>query len=241
MKKLILLVFLLISGQMLFAQSMGINTLTPDSSAALDIQSDHQGLLVPRVSLKTLNDSQTIPSPAHSLLIYNRNGNLPGGTGYYYNAGTNLAPEWKSLSGDKKSEVAFEVYGLLPGQNIPLNVPTRILFGSEDYDLNGNYDDGPSSHGSVFTAPTNGIYHFDVQVFCSPTGVGVLSLMRKRNGSLTALRVKKIGYDLQISTDVKLLANDEVFIAIEHNRNGGVSANAQFGESFFNGRLVIKQ
>ena len=48
-----------------FAQ-IGIGTLTPDASAALEISSTDKGVLIPRVA-----DHTTIVSPAEGLQVYN--------------------------------------------------------------------------------------------------------------------------------------------------------------------------
>ncbi len=50
------------------AQSVGINTTTPDPSAVLDIQSTQQGVLTPRLTTAQRNALQ---NPAQGLLIYN--------------------------------------------------------------------------------------------------------------------------------------------------------------------------
>lgn len=50
------------------AQSVGINTLTPDPSAALDIESSTGGLLIPRM---TTAEISALSSPADGLMIYN--------------------------------------------------------------------------------------------------------------------------------------------------------------------------
>jgi hypothetical protein len=79
------------------SQNVGIGITTPHASAALEISSANKGFLLPRVSLGSLNDAATIVNPAGSLLIYNTNGSVPGGTGYYYNSGTSAAPVWSKL------------------------------------------------------------------------------------------------------------------------------------------------
>jgi len=88
----------LLLGSLLWAQSVGIGTSSPDASARLEVSSTNQGVLIPRVSLTSVTDGTTIPSPATSLLVYNTNANLPWGVGYYYNAGTSTAPRWVSLN-----------------------------------------------------------------------------------------------------------------------------------------------
>ncbi len=72
-------------------QGVSVNTTgTPaDTSAMLDVSSASKGLLIPRVSLISINDVTTIPSPAVSLLVYNTNASMTGGgTGFWYFNGT---------------------------------------------------------------------------------------------------------------------------------------------------------
>ena len=65
------------------AQSVGINTLSPDPSAALDIQSTTGGLLIPRMTSAQI---AALTSPADGLLVFNTDsGNTEmfvGGTAY---------------------------------------------------------------------------------------------------------------------------------------------------------------
>jgi len=96
--KLFFLIFLL-SPVLSFAQTnVGIGTTTPNQSAALDVTSNNKGLLVPRISLQSLTDIITIPSPANSLLIYNTNAAIIGGKGFYFNNGTTNAASWIKLN-----------------------------------------------------------------------------------------------------------------------------------------------
>ncbi|MFC4096332.1 hypothetical protein [Euzebyella saccharophila] len=50
------------------AQSVGINTLTPNAAAALDIESTTGGLLIPRMTTTQMN---ALSSPPDGLLVYN--------------------------------------------------------------------------------------------------------------------------------------------------------------------------
>ena len=60
-----------------FAQSVGVFTKTPDSSAALDVDvsalpaDGKKGILLPRVQLRNKKDQTTIPNPAVGLVVYN--------------------------------------------------------------------------------------------------------------------------------------------------------------------------
>lgn len=69
-KTKILMIVLLLLGinTVVKAQSVGINTLTPDASAALDIQSTTGGLLIPRM---TSAEIAALVSPADGLMVYN--------------------------------------------------------------------------------------------------------------------------------------------------------------------------
>ncbi|MEI6508914.1 MAG: hypothetical protein WCO54_10540 [Bacteroidota bacterium] len=82
-----------------FSQNVGINTNgnSPDTSAMLDVVSTSKGLLIPRVSLSSLTDAGTIKLPATSLLVYNTNGSLANGLGYFYNSGSTSSPVWVKL------------------------------------------------------------------------------------------------------------------------------------------------
>lgn len=81
------------------AQSVAINNSgnAADVSAVLDLTSSNKGLLIPRISLTSLTDATTISNPATSLLVYNTNAALTGGTGYYFNNGTTGSPAWVKL------------------------------------------------------------------------------------------------------------------------------------------------
>ncbi len=79
------------------AQGVGVNPLgnAPDSSAMMDISSSSKGLLIPRVALQSTTDALTVPSPAVSLLVFNTNTGMTGGSvGYWYWDGT----VWTKLS-----------------------------------------------------------------------------------------------------------------------------------------------
>jgi hypothetical protein len=68
----------------------------PASGAMLDVKDTHKGFLPPRVSLSSVTDVVTIPSPATGLLVYNTNASITGGsgTGYFYFNGS----QWQGFS-----------------------------------------------------------------------------------------------------------------------------------------------
>ena len=90
-----LILTILFSGH-LFAQtgvSITEDNSQADESAMLDVKSDSKGILIPRVNLISVEDVSTIPTPAHGLLVYNSEGNLPVGI-YHWN---NIIQKWNYL------------------------------------------------------------------------------------------------------------------------------------------------
>ena len=80
---------------------VGIGTTTPDSSSILHLNSTNKGLLITSISLNSLTDSSTIPSPATGLLVWNNgNGSLTT-RGFYYwnNSQWNILTTGNSTSG----------------------------------------------------------------------------------------------------------------------------------------------
>jgi hypothetical protein len=84
------------------------NNSTHDASALLQLGSDNtstQGFLAPRVALTAANVATPITTPATGLLIFNTTTANTGAAappnditpGYYYNAGSSVAPQWVRL------------------------------------------------------------------------------------------------------------------------------------------------
>lgn len=73
MKKItFLLSGILLCATTVFTQNnVGVNTTTPDASAALDVTSTNTGVLVPRLALTATNVAAPVTAPAASLLVYN--------------------------------------------------------------------------------------------------------------------------------------------------------------------------
>lgn len=87
MKQFYLILLSLTITNLVFSQNVGIGTSVPSSSAKLEISSTNSGLLIPRVSLVAVTNGTTpVSAPAASLMVYNTNAAVTGGsgTGYYY-------------------------------------------------------------------------------------------------------------------------------------------------------------
>lgn len=119
--KWLFVIFLVITCSAIYAQNIGIGTNAPDASSKLDISSANSGLLIPRVSLvSVMNGASPISSPATSLLVYNSNASVTGGSGagYYFWNGTQwerlfsgaFSPNW-SLTGNSGTSAATNFIG----------------------------------------------------------------------------------------------------------------------------------
>jgi hypothetical protein len=68
--KLITILIVCCSTLQLYAQSVGINTPTPDASAVLDVKATDKGILIPRVILSSTIVAAPVVAPLTSLLVY---------------------------------------------------------------------------------------------------------------------------------------------------------------------------
>lgn len=93
MKKFIIIYFVF-AFQFYGLAQVGIGTLTPDTSAALDVTSTSKGLLPPRMTLLQRND---IASPAQGLMVYDID-RVIGGEPEFFNGTI-----WKNMSGEDVS------------------------------------------------------------------------------------------------------------------------------------------
>ncbi len=86
LKKSILLIICIVVGYFATAQ-VGIGTVLPHPSSALDLFSLSKGLLIPRLSLTNdLSNPNPVSNPAIGLLVFNLGGQSP--LGFYYWSGT---------------------------------------------------------------------------------------------------------------------------------------------------------
>lgn len=130
-----------VMGWSLFSHAqMGIGTLTPDPSAALDVQAEDKGILIPRIALKALDDQTTITSGnVESLLIFNTTENQELQPGYYmwYDQ------QWRRLLTETDSETSYSVkiiqenYQVLPDDEILIGKPQNGNITLELPDPNG--------------------------------------------------------------------------------------------------------
>ncbi len=146
----------------------GIGTTTPNTSAALDITSTTQGMLVPRM---TKNQRDAIASPATGLMIYQTNNTL----GFYYYSGTAwtaVSPKGVNKSLSNLSAPTAINTDLLPGNNNSndlgsySNLWRDLYLGGSVY-LSGNID---LKSGSVIAANGTTVFNSDASNYNLFTG-----------------------------------------------------------------------
>lgn len=99
-----------------YAQNVGINPTgaIPHASAMLDVSATDKGMLIPRVSLTSTSDVTTIANPVISLLVYNTNASMVGGSiGFYYWSGSS----WTKLT-DANTAISSSSLWSATGNNI---------------------------------------------------------------------------------------------------------------------------
>ncbi|MCF0051745.1 hypothetical protein LXM25_16885 [Dyadobacter sp. LJ53] len=144
--------------------------------------------------------------------------------------------------------IAFSEIGIDGGGNINSTqglTPVRVNFGSIAYNLGGAYD-GVSN---IFTAPSNGIYHFDAMIEWKHPDSDLIfnpgfRLMRSRDNVET-----EIAFDFAfnaafrhtsvITIDCELQQGDKVYVTGRSGTNG-IELETSNSTAHFNGRLLQK-
>ena len=131
---------------------VGVGTITPNSSAALDVTSTSKGMLIPRVALTATNAAGPITSPATSLLVYNTANAGSGATavspGYYYNGGTPASPDWIKFASTGSSSFQYENRFQTDGTSCSTN---NYYFNSSNYGP-GTYGDNTNPYRNFYNA-----------------------------------------------------------------------------------------
>lgn len=171
------------------AQSVGINTNTPNASAALDVTSTTQGVLVPRM---TAAQRTIIASPATGLLVYQTD----APSGFYFYDGS----AWASLSGGSSSLPSQSgnngKYLTTDGTNAswaavsgggaslqlmvnatdavvyPANAITTVDYGTPSVNV-GNQFNATTEN---FTVTANGLYHINACLSWSTSSGGIIGV-----------------------------------------------------------------
>ncbi len=139
--------FCLFAATVFSQDNVGIGTLTPHSSAILELSAGNKGFLVSRVNLQSVNDVATVVNPATGLLVYNTNAAISGGNGdgfYYWNGA-----QWVQAIGPQGPQG-------IPGNNgAPgadgVGIVSTVNNGNGTYTF--NYSDGSSFTTANLTGP----------------------------------------------------------------------------------------
>lgn len=117
-------IFLLLFASYTFAQT-GIGTATPHASAKLHVSATDKGFLPPRVTLTTVTDATTIPSPAEGLLVYNL-GSVGLQAGYYYWNGSS----WATIATASSPDQTVDFVSVVRTSSQTVNSTSSVLFDS---------------------------------------------------------------------------------------------------------------
>ena len=160
------------------AQSLAINTTGAGAhaSAILDVSSLNKGLLIPRISLTNINDVATITGPATSLLVYNTNATIIGGSGlgYYYFDGTN----WIKMTDAAMPNTPWGILGntgTLDGTHF-IGTTDNVAF---NFRVNNQKAGRIDQSGPTFFGYQAG----NVNAGISNTGIGFQSLFSNNSGN----------------------------------------------------------
>ncbi|GGD42193.1 hypothetical protein GCM10011514_02710 [Emticicia aquatilis] len=143
------------------------------------------------------------------------------------------------------SPVAFSAY-LNSALPIPPNTNTTIGINAEKYDLSNNFN----TTTNLFTAPTNGIYHFDALVTWSSATATGGSFILEIIGSSPLFTLTQTTYSIPTtnytfisstaSVDVKLNAGQTVKLSAYQTSNVTLTIQGNYNDYFgiFSGHLI---
>lgn len=162
MKKRLLVPILLLYFTLLNAQ-VGIGTLTPDASSALDISTSNKGVLVPRVSLSNVTASSIdgVNTAATGLLIWNNNSTTTGGDGigYYYYNGT-IWEKVQTTATNSTNTVASK-YRASASYTLANGVYRYLNYNTTSFSIGGG---SYNTTNGTYTVPEDGIYEIKAKL-----------------------------------------------------------------------------
>lgn len=129
---------------------------------------------------------------------------------------------------------------------------TFVTFNAENYDVGGNFSPNNMVNANTFTAPANGIYHFDATVGLDVSGTMASSyffsmhfiVTNAVNGFNTTAATQTVApvasnnFSAQISRDLKLAAGDKVRLSVSASVPNSPYLKSNL--SFFTGHLATK-
>jgi microcystin-dependent protein len=188
---------------------IGINTVNPDTSAALDIQGTNKGVLFPRTTQLQLSN---IFQPATGLTLFQTDF-FPG---LYYNLGSTTTPNWLSVGMYHNGNDLFWDKGNvgvgLPSPLVALHIKSnnallRLEAGVGERAFMEFYADGATTRSGYLGYTINGNSRFTI---ANDRTNGNIEFLTNGTGQLTTSGSMTIGDDLTV-TD-QLLVNDDITV-----------------------------
>ena len=218
----------------LSAQNVGIGTDTPHPNAILDINGVNKGLLIPRgnAAFRASLNSNT----AKGLLMFDTLSNS-----IWMHNGNGSASGWQEIS---NSRIGFFAYSN-PGQIMSTSY-TQITFQFEQYDDGNNYS------SNSFTAPSAGLYHFEVRVIWRALSASdqTVSLGLFNSGFSSTVPINEVAvpatagvtgqnFTVSLSTNLKLNSGDIITVGGKQSTPTGGGLNIGSTQShFFSGNKI---
>lgn len=216
MKNILTAFFLLIIGNELSAQSVGIGTNTPNPKAALEVNSTSKGVLIPSM---TSSQRIAISTPPNGLMVYDTDKN----EFYHYN-GTG----WRAiLNGDYWSRPITSrdrITNFTDSIGIGTNSPTARLHVNGDVKIT----DGTQGDGKVLTSDANGLASWQNAAYTTNDRILV-----KFNGiSDSLMGTPMVIYDNGPGISFNLVTNDfTIFKSGLYHFEGTVTGNPNISSS----------
>jgi hypothetical protein len=193
-------------------------------------------------------------SPTGYALLTNGNLRLTGGNTNPIEGAVLTSVDGNGNAVWKPGKIAFSVLNTA-NTSIPTNTNRKIEYVNELYDYGDSFENfaGTTTEGSsVFTAPVDGIYHFDYTLYAAITSTvtnssrGIIKLFKNgteiaANG-LTPFNLSTASQVFaSVSKDIQLNANDKIWVAFFHLNDGSLPANTQNINyiNSFSGHLVF--
>lgn len=204
MKKNAIIILITLSSFIAGAQNVGINGTgaVPDASAMLDVAATDKGILVPRVALLDVtNGILPVNAPLTSLLVWNTNAAVTGGSGvgfYYWNGAI-----WATF-GSGGSSTAWDILGNA-GTVDDINLTGNFLGTTDNialsFRVNNQHAGRIDANGPTFIGYQAGNNNLDATV----TGIGYRAL----TSNTTGIRNTAIGYN-SLSSNINGQGNTAV-------------------------------